>query len=93
MANISHELIEKAVNILKEAGAGEIYLFGSITSGKWNKDSDVDIAVSGLPPEIFFKTMSKVRRLLRCPIDLIDLDEPTPFTRYLQEEGILQRVG
>jgi hypothetical protein len=27
------------------------------------------------------------------PLDLIDLDEVTPFTQYLKEESELQRVG
>ena len=49
------QLIEKAARVLKAAGAREVYVFGSAARGAMQEGSDVDIAVSGLPPEIFFK--------------------------------------
>ena len=55
--------------------------------------SDVDLAVSGLPPERFFDAMAKAEDALDGELDLVDLDEPSPFTRYLREEGELQLVG
>jgi hypothetical protein len=53
----------------------------------------VDIAVTGLPPHLFFKAMSAVSDLFARPLDLIDLDEENPLTRYLREEGELIRVA
>ena len=58
-----------------------------------NEASDVDFAVAGLPPQAFFKALSAAGRLLPGPLDLVDLDEATPFTRYLKEEGELKRVA
>jgi predicted nucleotidyltransferase len=86
-------LIEKAAAALKAAGAREVYIFGSARKGKLRPGSDVDMAVSGLPPEVFFRAMARASRALGRPIDLIDLDEDNPFTRYLKEEGEFQRVG
>ena len=86
-------LLDQAAAALKTAGAREVYLFGSALRGTIGEASDVDIAVSGLPPEVFFKVMGTVEDILRRPVDLIDLDEATPFTRYLKEEGELSRVG
>jgi predicted nucleotidyltransferase len=85
--------IEKATAVLKAAGAREVYVFGSAASGRMRPDSDVDIAVSGLPPKVFFRAMSDAERALGRPLDLIDLDEDSPFTRYLKSEGELRRVG
>lgn len=85
--------IQKATAVLKAAGAREVYVFGSAASEKMRSDSDVDIAVSGLPPEVFFRAMSDAERALGRPLDLIDLDEDNPFTRYLKSEGELLRVG
>ncbi len=85
--------VERAVAALKAAGAREVYLFGSAAKGKMREDSDVDLAVSGLPPEVFFRAMAQASRALGRPLDLIDLDHDNPFTRYLKEEGELQRVG
>lgn len=70
-----------------------VYVFGSAAKGTMRSDSDLDLAVSGLPPENFFKALSAASSLLDRSIHLIDLDEVTPLTRYLIEEGELQRVG
>lgn len=86
-------LIEKAAEALKKAGAREVYLFGSAAAGQFREYSDIDMAVAGLPPEAFFKAMGDAADILNRPLDLVDLDEVTPFTQYLKEEGELQRVA
>ncbi|MEW6261789.1 MAG: nucleotidyltransferase domain-containing protein [Thermodesulfobacteriota bacterium] len=86
-------LIDLAGAILKAAGAKEVYLFGSAATGTLREGSDIDLAVLGLPPGIFFRTMGQVSCAINRPIDLVDLDEDTPFTRYLREEGELVRVA
>jgi hypothetical protein len=53
---------------------------------------DIDFAVTGLPPERFFKTMAKVQMALPKQIDLVDLDEDNSFTRYLKDENELVRI-
>jgi predicted nucleotidyltransferase len=84
---------QKAVAALKAAGAREVYLFGSAAKGALRDNSDIDLAVSGLPPEVFFRSAAKASRAIGRPVDLIDLDEDSPFTRYLKDEGELRRVG
>jgi predicted nucleotidyltransferase len=86
-------LIKKAAEKLKAAGAREVYLFGSAVRGTLGERSDIDLAVSGLPPERFLQSMVEVEDILRRPIDLVDLDEENPFTRYLKEENELQAIG
>jgi len=85
--------IEPVVTVLKRSGAKTVYVFGSAAKETMRDDSDIDLAVSGLPPEEFFKALSAVSSVSDRSIHLIDLDEVTPFTRYLKEEGELQRVG
>ena len=85
--------VEKAVAALKAAGAREVYLFGSAAKGVLRENSDVDLAVSGLPPEVFLRAMAQASRALGRPLDLVDLDEDNPFTSYLKNEGELLRVG
>jgi predicted nucleotidyltransferase len=86
-------LIDRAAAVLKEAGAREVYVFGSAASGTMREGSDIDLAVSGLPPEKFFQAMGDAADALQRPLDLVDIDEVNPFTRYLREEGELKRVG
>jgi len=88
-----HKGIEAAAAALKEFGAQEVYVFGSAAGRTMHEDSDIDLAVSGLPPEVFFRAMARASGALGRELDLIDLDENTPFTRYLKEEGELERVA
>ena len=86
-------LVERAAAALKAAGAREVYLFGPAASGSPREESDIDLAVSGLPPEKFFHAMGEAHSLLGCPMDLIDLDEQNLFTEYLKGKGKLLRVA
>jgi predicted nucleotidyltransferase len=78
---------------LKAAGAREVYLFGSAAGEETGKVRDVDMAVAGLPPERFFEAMGDAADLLDRPLDLVDLDEDTPFTQYLRQKREWRRVG
>lgn len=85
--------IETAARILKEEGATEVYVFGSVAHGKMRTESDIDLAIRGLPPEKFFPTMSKVRRGISHLFDLVDLDDDNLFTHFIEDEGELLRVA
>ncbi|HKV10967.1 MAG TPA: nucleotidyltransferase domain-containing protein [Thermoanaerobaculia bacterium] len=87
------ELLKKGASLLRAAGAREVYLFGSMAEGREREDSDVDLAVSGLPPEIFYATMARLSNLFERDVDLVDLDDPSPFVAYLKEKGGLRRVA
>jgi predicted nucleotidyltransferase len=86
-------LIQKAAAALLAAGAREVYLFGSASKGKLRPASDVDMAVAGLPPKVFFRAMAAAHDALGRPLDLVDLDDDNDFTRYLKGKGELLRVG
>ncbi|MGH9799009.1 MAG: nucleotidyltransferase family protein [Blastocatellia bacterium] len=93
MSDEMKQLIERAVLALKSAGASEVYLFGSAARGQMREDSDIDLAVSGLPPELFYRAGAAAEDAIGRSLDLVDLDEITPFTQYLKAESELQRVG
>jgi predicted nucleotidyltransferase len=84
--------IEAAADILKTFGAAEVYVFGSAAHGTLRAESDVDLAVSGLPPAVFFRAASKVADALGRPADLVDLDDESPAVKYLRTSGQLVRV-
>jgi predicted nucleotidyltransferase len=87
------ELIRKAAEVLKSYGATEVYLFGSMVNGTDTEHSDIDLAVSGLPPKIFFKAMGSTLNVIKREFDLVDLDEKNPFVDYLKSHGELRRVA
>lgn len=93
---MAHEIpveIRRAAAVFKDLGAREVYVFGSSVRSLPGPGSDIDMAVTGLPPHVFYRAMSRASDVLRRPLDLIDLDNDNPFSRYLKEKGELLRVG
>lgn len=88
------ELLKRSAEILHSAGAREVYVFGSATTGRLHRHSDIDLAVSGLPPETFFPSLVRLSEVFGRSVDLVDLEDDTPFTNYLKsKQGLLRRVA
>lgn len=85
--------IYSAIEILKNAGCKEIFIFGSLVAGTYREDSDLDIAIKGCLPENYFTLLGKLLTTLSRPVDLINLDRDDSFTQYLEKEGDLYRVS
>lgn len=86
--------IKKAIKILKENGAKEVYIFGSLANGKFNENSDIDIAVKGLKSNDFYRIASILMFELENEFDLIDLDDKeNRFSQMLLKVGGLLKVG
>ena len=69
LPNSYQEDIKKAVKTLKENGATEIFIFGSIVNGNLNRNSDIDIAIRGIRQEDFYKVASILMFELEKEID------------------------
>ena len=82
-----------AATLLRRMGASDVFVFGSLTRGELRPDSDIDMAVSGLPSSVYFAAVSEVSDILGRPVDLLDLDDDTPIIRYLRRSGEFHRVG
>jgi predicted nucleotidyltransferase len=93
MSTTAKAMFERAAAELKRAGAREVYVFGSAAKGTDTTASDVDLAVSGLPPAVFYRMGARISDLLGRSVDLVDLDVSTPFTRYLRAENELVQLG
>lgn len=87
------EEVLAAAKLLRSMGASEVFVFGSIVRGELRPDSDVDMAVSGLPANVYFAAISRASDILKRPVDLLDLDDDTPLVRHLLGSGELVRVG
>ncbi len=85
--------IQQAADAIKALGASEVYVFGSAAAGMLHEYSDVDLAISGLPPAMFFKAMGQASDIIGRPVDMVDLDEDTLFVAYLKRKGMLRRVS
>lgn len=74
-------------------GASQVFVFGSAVHGQLGPNSDIDMAVSGLPANVYFSAVSKVSDILSRPVDLVDLDDGGSLVRYLLGSGELIDVG
>lgn len=84
--------LQNAISILKDENCSEIYLFGSLASGKYNKNSDIDFAVKGLSKRRFFHVYGILIEMLKHPFDLIGLDYDNDFSKEIINQGNLVRV-
>ena len=82
-----------AIELLKELGCGEVYLFASVVNGDLHQRSDIDIAVRGCPKDKFYYAVGKLVMELEHSVDLIDLDRADKFTTALEVSGSLVRVA
>jgi predicted nucleotidyltransferase len=89
---IESEAVLAAANMLLSMGASQVFVFGSLVRGKLRPDSDIDMAVSGLPAKLYFPAVSRASDILGRPVDLVDLDDNTPLVRYLLDSQELIRV-
>ncbi|OQW89598.1 MAG: DNA polymerase subunit beta [Thiotrichaceae bacterium IS1] len=70
------------VNMLvQQFGATQIILFGSLAKGTFAEDSDIDLAVAGIPPHRFFAALGAVNHLSCVWIDLKPLEDLEPYFR------------
>ena len=94
LPSIYQEDIKKAVQILKENGTKEVFIFGSIVNGRFDENSDIDIAVKGLSEKDFYRVASILMFELEHQIDLIDLDDKeNSFAQMILKVGGLLKVG
>jgi predicted nucleotidyltransferase len=87
MKMISERDKEIITQCAKKYKVSTIYLFGS----SLDRDSgynDIDLAVKGIKPEVFFKFYGELLRSLSKPVDLLDLSQKSLFNQIIEERGV-----
>ncbi len=68
-----------AAMLRREFGATRVLLFGSLARGRFLPDSDIDLAVEGLPAAVFFPALAQAGKMSRFPVDLKPLEDLDPY--------------
>lgn len=84
---ISERDKEIIIHCAKEYKVSTIYLFGS-SLDKNSGYNDIDLAVKGIKPEVFFKFYGELLRSLSKPVDLVDLSKKSLFNQIIEEKGV-----
>jgi predicted nucleotidyltransferase len=85
--------ILQAAQVLISYGAQEVYLFGSLAKGTITENSDVDLAVKGLPDDVFFSAIAQASRILPIPLEVMTYDENSALVKLLKMKGEMRRVA
>lgn len=80
--------LKLAEEYLKSVGCKEIILFGSLANGMADKFSDIDLAVSGISPDIYFKSLAEISSVVGWKVDLVSMDYiSADFKESIQKHG------
>jgi len=78
---------EIIIRYAKKYGISAIYIFGS-SLDRNSGYNDIDLAVKGIKPEVFFKFYGELLRSLSKPVDLVDLSKESLFNQIIEEKGV-----
>ena len=75
LARQARDKLAMVVEVLvNEFQANKIILFGSLVRGNFQRDSDIDLAVAGIPTSDYFRAIARVNSLSDRWIDLKPLE-------------------
>lgn len=73
--------------LVSRFGAKKVMLFGSVLNeDRFNKNSDIDIAVEGIGAENYFSAFAECQ-MLDFPVDLIEISTATPLMKERIAKG------
>jgi len=64
-----------------------VVLVGSVARGMAGDDADIDLAVEGLAPAVYFKVLAELVEIAGRSVDLIMLEEATPTLLRIVGKG------
>lgn len=71
----------------KKYNVDAIYLFGSSLDENI-RANDIDLAVKGIMPNLFFKFYGELLRNLSKSVDIVDLSKKSLFNQIVEKKGI-----
>lgn len=87
---IPKDELDKAIEIARKYGVGELYLIGSALHKEPEEVNDYDFAVKDVPSGNFFRFYGELIRAMSKNVDLIDISgKITKFKAIILKEGKL----
>ena len=83
---ISNKEKEIIIRFAKKYEVSSVYLFGS--SLEEQDYNDIDLAIEGIQPKLFFKFYGELLRALPKSVDLIDLSQKSLVNTLIRENGL-----
>lgn len=83
---VTQQQIDKAVEMAIDYGATKVLLFGSALDEP-ELANDLDIGVLGIPDDKFFMFGGMLENAIRITVDVIPLENQSPFVDYIKTKG------
>ncbi|MBM3882164.1 MAG: nucleotidyltransferase domain-containing protein [Verrucomicrobia bacterium] len=75
-------LARQAADLLYRHGARRVWVFGSVAAGRpQDFRSDIDLAVEGLPSQLYFQALGELLELFPCSVNLVEIEKSSPQLR------------
>lgn len=84
---ISEEDKKIIISYAKKFNVKEIYVFGSSLESE-KVANDIDLAVKGIEPTLFFDFHGKLLRYLSKPVDLVNLTKKSRFAEFIEKHAV-----
>lgn len=81
------QLIEKGTPVFRRYNIQQAYLFGSVTVGRCQENSDIDLYVSKLQVERYWEFRHELEEAVQLPIDLYTDSDDHVFVQKIVERG------
>jgi predicted nucleotidyltransferase len=78
---------EIIISFAEKLRVKEIYLFGSSLDSETDAN-DIDLAVRGVSPDLFFDFYGKLLRYLSKPVDIVNLSKRSRFTELIEKNAV-----
>lgn len=75
------------ISLATKFNVRELFLFGSSLE-QGAEANDIDLAVRGIAAGDFFDFHGKLLRYLSRPVDVVDLANPSRFTKLVEKNGV-----
>lgn len=87
MENIDTKLT-LIIDYFKNIGCSKVWLFGSYAENNARFDSDIDIAISGIPTYFIYKAVAQLPLIVNHPLDIVNFDNlPENFKNNIVSNG------
>ncbi len=92
---LRQELMEGAKRaaacLAAEPGVTSVVLFGSVALGTADSHSDIDLAVAGLPAELYFRASADIVDAAGVEVDLVRLEEAeASLLARIEADGVVR---
>jgi predicted nucleotidyltransferase len=73
--------------LARRYGVARVWLFGSSANGR-KRRRDLDLAVEGMAPTLFFQFLGELMMSLSRPVDLVFLEKRSKLSALIRSEGV-----